>query len=170
MKTGQFREGEHSFRGLEHKLREGYHQRRANKFNGLNAVLEEQDRQYAMGMTRPEAIAEKYRRVSLNAMETAFVVGMRDFQSSYCYSENTSKPINNHNNHLTEPELTREEPNSMDEGNSDRDFHRPDMMDDDTIASEESAASQTRNRIRGLFNAVSMVKQNNGEINRRTSL
>jgi len=40
MKKGSFVENdEHSFRGLEHKLKEGFKQRRDNKFNALNCVL-----------------------------------------------------------------------------------------------------------------------------------
>ena len=40
MKKGNFTENdEHSFRGLEHKLRDGFKQRRDNKFSALNCVL-----------------------------------------------------------------------------------------------------------------------------------
>ena len=87
MKTGHFQESdEHSFRGLEHKTRAGFKQRRANKFNALNAVLEEQDRQANMGVFEPEKIAKRYRRVSLNAAETAVVVASRDAEESLVYA------------------------------------------------------------------------------------
>jgi hypothetical protein len=86
MKTGTFTESEeHSFRGLEHKLREGHKQRRANKFNGLNCVLEEQDRQQARGKRDAEAIATVYRRIAQNARESAFVSGIKDSEHSYGY-------------------------------------------------------------------------------------
>jgi hypothetical protein len=83
MKTGNFEESnEHSFRGLEHKLKHGFKQRRSNKFAALNAVLEEQDRQMSHGINDQNIIAEKYSRVSLNAKETAFVTACRDVAES----------------------------------------------------------------------------------------
>ena len=164
MKTGHFKESdEHTFRGLEHKLKEGFKQRRANKFNGLNAVLEEQDRQYARGVTMPDVIAEKYSRIAMNAAETAFVMAMRDFQNSYCYN-GVKTP-------LMDSDLTSDETKSIDDGDSNRDFHRSGyVVDDDTIASEDSSASKTRHKIRGLFSAVSMAKRKEGRINRRSSM
>jgi hypothetical protein len=68
MKGGTFKESdEHTFRGLEHKLKDGFKRRRANKFNALNAVLEEQDTQFAKGRPDPDSIAEAYRLVALGA-------------------------------------------------------------------------------------------------------
>lgn len=69
---------EHSFRGLEHKLQSGFKQRSANKYNALNAVLEEQDRQYARGRVDDENIAQKYHRAAMNARELAFYLGLKD--------------------------------------------------------------------------------------------
>jgi hypothetical protein len=70
MKTGSFRESdEHTFRGLEHKLKDGFKQRRSNKFAALNAVLEEQDRQMSRNQSSPTVIADAYRRVSLTFVE-----------------------------------------------------------------------------------------------------
>lgn len=87
MKAGNFNESEdHSFRGLEHKLKEGYHQRRSNKFNGLNAVLEEQDRQYVRKFKDAIIIAELYRKVTQNARESAFLQGLRDSEQSYSFN------------------------------------------------------------------------------------
>lgn len=61
VKLGEFEEGEdHSARGLEHKLRDGSRQRKANKYNALNAVLIEQDRQYNRGTMEPKKIAKAY--------------------------------------------------------------------------------------------------------------
>lgn len=168
MKTGHFKESdEHTFRGLEHKLKEGFRQRRANKFNGLNAVLEEQDRQYAKGITKPEVIAEKYSRVSIHASETALVMATRDFQHSYCYN---GKPVEPHI-----ASLSNEESKNIDDVDSQQDQFRRQgyVLDDDTIASEDSNnsnASKTRKKIRGLFNAVSAVKRNEGKMFRRSSM
>jgi hypothetical protein len=84
MKTGRFEESdEHSFRGLEHKLKDGYRQRRANKFNALNAVLEEQDRQFAQGVRDSENIAQKYEEVAVWAREMAFVLAVKDSEDSF---------------------------------------------------------------------------------------
>jgi hypothetical protein len=87
MKTGHFRESEdHTIRGLEHKLKEGFRARRENKFNALNAVLEEQDRQIARGNVDSNVIAEKYRQVCFDAAETAGILAMKDAEESYCYT------------------------------------------------------------------------------------
>jgi hypothetical protein len=87
MKGGTFKESdEHTFRGLEHKLKDGFKRRRANKFNALNAVLEEQDAQFARGRADPDSIAEAYRLVSLSAKENAFLLGSRDAEESYCHA------------------------------------------------------------------------------------
>jgi hypothetical protein len=165
MKTGHFKESdEHTFRGLEHKLKEGFKKRRAHKFNGLNAVLEEQDRQYARGVTKPEAIAEQYRRISSSAAETAGVVGTRDFQNSYCFAIDKYQEGN-----LSD--MTSEMTKSSDEeADSNADQRRDMMADDDTIATEDSSASRTRLKIRGLFSAVSMSKTMDGKMNRRSSM
>eukprot|EP01003_Olkasia_polycarbonata_P004451 NODE_3574_length_355_cov_32.473856_g3492_i0.p1 GENE.NODE_3574_length_355_cov_32.473856_g3492_i0~~NODE_3574_length_355_cov_32.473856_g3492_i0.p1 ORF type:complete len:101 (+),score=7.49 NODE_3574_length_355_cov_32.473856_g3492_i0:31-333(+) len=97
------------------------------------------------------------------AAETAFVVAMRDFQNSYCY--NGAKPGDN-------SDLTSDETKSFDEDvDSNHYYHRKGyVVDDDTIASVESTASNTRTKIRGLFSAVSMVKRKEGKMNRRSSM
>lgn len=82
-KTGKFEENEeHSFRGLEHKLKEGFDQRRSNKFNALNAVLEEQDHQYARGLLNADNIAQKYERAVHVARETAFFLALKDAEET----------------------------------------------------------------------------------------
>jgi hypothetical protein len=87
MKTGNFDESrDHSFRGLEHKLRAGFKQRRSNKFAALNAVLEEQDRQVSHGINDQGIIAEAYRLSTLGAKETAFLVACRDVKESLNYA------------------------------------------------------------------------------------
>ena len=172
MKTGHFKESdEHTFRGLEHKLKEGFRQRRANKFNGLNAVLEEQDRQYANGITKPETIAEKYGRISIRATEMAFVMARRDFENSYCYTGKAT-PVDSH---LAGPSPTTDESKSSHDVDSHHHQHHRQgyVVDDDTIASEDSGnstASKTRKKIKGLFNAVTMAKRKEGIIFRRSSM
>ena len=167
MKTGHFRESdEHSFRGLEHKLKEGFKQRRANKFNALNAVLEEQDRQMAIGVVEPEAIAQKYRRVSLNAAETAFVIGVRDAEESLSYRPATQTQVVEDNFSDMTPSLQCDQSLPCDDSYDG-------VTDGDTIASEDSYASQVcqaREQVRGLFAAASIVKRNDGRMNRRSSL
>jgi hypothetical protein len=82
-RAGSFSESdEHTFRGLEHKLREGHRQRRANKFSALNAVLEEQDRQCAVGRVDSHGIASAYVRATRGARERAFHYGLRDAEES----------------------------------------------------------------------------------------
>lgn len=91
VKADCFKESEeHSFRGLEHKLRKGYKARQANKFDALNAVLEEQDRQTTRGMCDPELIAEAYLKASSKARETALAVGLRDAAHNSVEQQNAS--------------------------------------------------------------------------------
>lgn len=160
MKTGHFRESdEHSFRGLEHKLKEGFKQRRANKFNALNAVLEEQDRQMSEGVTEPEKIAKKYRRVSLNAAETAFVVGMRDAEESMAYNPDAPRPQQPAVVPFEDGEFSDISPVQYDES--------------DTIESEivdEESAEQMRREVSGLFAAASEAKHSCGRMSRRSSM
>lgn len=165
MKTGHFKESDdHSFRGLEHKLKEGFKQRRANKFNALNAVLEEQDRQVAVGVLEPEKIARQYRRVSLNAAETALVVGMRDAEESLAYKPQPSHEENDCS------EMTPSLQNCDDSyGNISTDV--------DTISSEDSGYNHpeqqteiVRLEVRGLFAAASLMKRGSGRMGRRSSM
>lgn len=87
IKSGQFMEtSELSCRGLEHKLKEVFRQRRANKFEALNAVLEEQDRQICRGVVDPKKISAAYLTVSARCQAAAFTVALRDYRFSYCYS------------------------------------------------------------------------------------
>jgi len=168
MKTGHFRESDdHSFRGLEHKLKQGFKQRRANKFNALNAVLEEQDRQMSMGVAEPEKIARKYRRVSLNAAETAFVVGQRDAEESLVAKQQAAaaasqqqRPVQTvvHSAPAPSEDCSEMTPSSQ--------------FDDSTIASEESEQQSevVRLEVRGLFAAASMMKRGSGRMGRRSSM
>ena len=94
-KKGNFVENEeHSFRGLEHKLKEGFKQRRDNKFAALNSVLEEQDRQYARGFKDYENIAHKYEQAVIDAKQLAFFLGIKDHEQSYAYQPpNLKNPV-----------------------------------------------------------------------------
>lgn len=155
MKTGSFRESdEHTFRGLEHKLKDGFKQRRSNKFAALNAVLEEQDRQMSRSLTNPDVIAEAYRRVSLNARETAFATGLRDTEESLTFVQ---RPIG---------EITGKTINIDPSENEDED----DLTDIDTACSEESTAK--KNRLRRLFSNVSRKRDERmgQRMNRRSSM
>lgn len=88
MKNGQFEENEeHSIRGLEHKLRDGQKQRNEYKFGGLNAVLSEQDRQYAKGKCNLDTIASQYGKVTNDAKESAVCNALLDAADSYCRIE-----------------------------------------------------------------------------------
>jgi hypothetical protein len=144
MKTGSFRESdEHTFRGLEHKLKDGFKQRRSNKFAALNAVLEEQDRQMSRNQSSPTVIADAYRRVSLNARETAFAIGLRDTEESLTFVE---RPIG---------EITGKTINVDPSENEDEDDLTE--CDVDTACSEESTAK--RNRLMRLFSNVSRKRE-----------
>lgn len=89
IKAGEFEENEEfSCRGLEHKLKEVFRQRRANKFNALNAVLEEQDRQINRGITDDVLISSAYQTVSVKCQESANTIAFRDYRFSYNYDPN----------------------------------------------------------------------------------
>jgi hypothetical protein len=185
MKGGTFEESEeHTFRGLEHKLKEGYKKRRANKFNALNAVLEEQDSQYAKGRTDPDSIAEAYRLVSLDAKEKAFLLGSRDAEDSYCFDE-ASLSFSSSSSPLPSPKRSprrstsrrhlspRKSPTTLsdllqthcpgDDGDTDAEDSVTDL---DTVGSESTA--KRKNRIRKMFGAVSLKRKD--KLTRRTSL
>jgi hypothetical protein len=90
MKTGQFQESEeHSLRGLEHRLRPGQKERAEHKFGGLNAVLMEQDRQYAKTgkVSNFDTIASKYEAVTNDAKHSAVCNALLDAADSYCRVE-----------------------------------------------------------------------------------
>jgi hypothetical protein len=156
MKTGSFIESEeHSFRGLEHKLRDGFKQRRSNKFAALNAVLEEQDRQFNRNLSNPEVIAEAYRSISSNAKETAFAIGQSDTEKSLSYE-------------ATNGDITGA---TINVDPSENDADEEDLTDIDTVCSEESSAK--RNRLRRLFSSVSRKREermSKGKQSRRGSM
>jgi hypothetical protein len=64
---------EHCSRGLEYRTREGASARRENKWNALNAVLDEQDRQKELGIQNEKLLCQIYvtenRRSRLHALQ-----------------------------------------------------------------------------------------------------
>lgn len=199
MKGGTFKESdEHTFRGLEHKLKDGFKRRRANKFNALNAVLEEQDTQFAKGRADPDSIAEAYRLVSLSAKETAFLLGSRDAEESYCYAasprQRSKKKVSSGSLGLGGGSPSRPRHSSLSDllqqhhdhhyGNSeggpeddDTDNEEGvDVVDDDddesTVTDLDTVSSEStarrKSRLRSMFGAVSLKRKE--KINRRTSL
>lgn len=155
MKSGAFEENtEQSFRGLEHKLKEGFRQRRENKFNALNAVLEVQDRQYDKGQTCQEVIAQAYRRVSLNAKESAFMLGCRDAEESFCFAGKRRQSAKSIDGLLAD----EEEEESVDEIETDV----------DTVCSDMSKTK--KNRMSKLFGKVSRKRFDSNKLSRRTSM
>jgi hypothetical protein len=64
---------EHCSRGLEYRTRDGASARRENKWNALNAVLDEQDRQKELGIQNEKLLSQIYitenRRSRLNALQ-----------------------------------------------------------------------------------------------------
>lgn len=153
MKSGQFIEGEdHSFRGLEHKLKAGFLQRRANKFNALNAVLEEQDRQYNRSVSDPDIIANAYRSVVDNARETACLIALRDSEKSYAYTYN---------------ELQASAPLSdiaLDSNNKPEDI----ATDADTVCSD--VLTRKKSKFRSLFKGFSRRLLEHDKMSRRSSV
>jgi isoleucyl-tRNA synthetase len=103
IKSGDFEENDQfSCRGLEHKLKEVFRQRRANKFNALNAVLEEQDRQINRGINDDDLISKAYLTVAAKCQESANTIGFRDYRFSYNYDPN--KPATGFDQPLPAPE------------------------------------------------------------------
>ena len=111
IKCGEFEENDqYSCRGLEHKLKEVFRQRRANKFNALNAVLEEQDRQINRGIIDPHLISAAYQTVSVRCQESANTIALRDYRFSLNYDPN--KPASGKPKPATREDGTNATPNS----------------------------------------------------------
>lgn len=69
---------QHCARGLEYRLRPGALIRRANKLNGLEAVLNEQANQNRLGIINDERIAKAFRRENIRCRLSALQMGVRD--------------------------------------------------------------------------------------------
>ena len=161
MKTGHFRESEdHTIRGLEHKLKERFRARRENKFNALNAVLEEQDRQIARGNVDATVIAEKYRRACFDAAETAGILAMKDAEESYCY---TSPQMHISSSYESTPQLVAEEEEDEDDSVDDDEtdiisqstekMNKEQIMNNKKVLTLFSGASRSRNRFKRRVSA-----------------
>lgn len=152
MKAGSFEESEeHSFRGLEHKLKAGFKQRRENKFNALNAVLEEQDRQFHRGLNNPDAIAQIYMQAALLAKESAYMLAIRDVEESYSFR-----------GHPVRPDMLGDfiqNGNAQTEDGDDETVVEDDT-DMDTVCSESSKKKKKKSRFRRLFSKSSKSSKN----------
>lgn len=141
-RSGKFEESdEHSFRGLEHKLKDGNEQRKTYKFDALNAVLEEQDRQYNRGLKDAEDIARRYRETARSAQETAIVLALKDAEA------------------VVDTEIIVD----VDDYDDDEASVVSDLQ---TVGSDDT--QQKRTRLRHLFNGISQMKTRNSH--RRASM
>lgn len=80
VKCGKFEESdEDSFRGLERRIKsKGRRDLLDVKFNALNAVLEEQDRQYVRGKKNEHRMASKYEKQAEVAKGEAVLLALKD--------------------------------------------------------------------------------------------
>ena len=83
MTNATIREGEnlgeeHCTRGLEYRTRAGAKQRMKNKFNGMAAVLHEQDRQNYEGRQDYQALAKAYQSANFHCIAEARALGEQD--------------------------------------------------------------------------------------------
>jgi hypothetical protein len=141
-KSGRFEENEeHSFRGLEHKLKDGNEKRKSFKFDALNAVLEEQDRQYAQGLQDSEDIARRYRERASAAQETAITIAIHDAEAAF------------------DGDMIVDVDDFDDDDASA-------LSDLNTVSSEDT--TQKRRRLRYLFKGISQMKTRTA--NRRASM
>jgi hypothetical protein len=156
MKAGTFEESEeHSFRGLEHKLKEGFKKRRNHKFNALNAVLEEQDKQYNKSSIDQEIIANAYREVTLAAKEAAFENACRDVEGSYCYK---GEPVPKT---LFDGHMSFHEEEELPAG---------DNSDVDTVCSEDTRGTMRKSRMGRFLANVKKNKEGRTKMRRRASM
>ena len=77
---GEFKgdDEEHCSRGLEFRTRAGALQRRDNKWNALNAVLDEQDRQKELGINNDKLLSQIYITENRHCRQAAFKLGLCD--------------------------------------------------------------------------------------------
>jgi hypothetical protein len=69
---------EHCSRGLEYRTRVGANARRELKWNALNAVLDEQDRQRAMGINNSDLLCQAYVAENRLSRLNALKLGIQD--------------------------------------------------------------------------------------------
>lgn len=124
IKSGEFEENDdYSCRGLEHKLKEIFRQRRANKFNALNAVLEEQDRQINRGgaITDDTLICAAYQTVTMRCAASAHTIACRDYRFSLNYNPDkpaTGRRRGSHNKQSSKKKLKEQRSNNTEGDNS----------------------------------------------------
>ena len=77
---GEFRgdNEDHCARGLEFRTRAGALERRENKWNALNAVLDEQDRQKELGINNDKLLSQIYITENRHCRQAASKLALRD--------------------------------------------------------------------------------------------
>jgi hypothetical protein len=87
---------EHCSRGLEYRTRVGANARREQKWNALNAVLDEQDRQREMGICNTDLLCQIYLTENLLSRLNALQLGKQDEEAArivYCHSRSNEMII-----------------------------------------------------------------------------
>ena len=80
---------EHCTRGLEYRTPEGSQKRQANKWNAIEAVLDEQQRQREECINDDETISSVYKSVSFQCQKEALERGLADAEAA-SFAENPS--------------------------------------------------------------------------------
>jgi hypothetical protein len=74
-------------RGLEYRGRSGALARRENKANGLDAVLDEQDRQYSLGIVDDELIRKAFVNSNIHCRLASLKMGIKDHEEAFLIHE-----------------------------------------------------------------------------------
>ena len=74
-------------RGLECRTREGSRRRQVNKMNALCAVLDEQERQFVIGIHDELKLSLVYIRMSTHCAEIALATGLNDSRDVRCMDQ-----------------------------------------------------------------------------------
>jgi cytochrome c556 len=73
---------EEEARGLEHKTPKGSKLRQQNRYQAMDAVLSEQERQWERGRNDDDYIAQIYRQSSAHCQMNAYLIGQRDAEAA----------------------------------------------------------------------------------------
>lgn len=84
---------EHCTRGLEYRTPEGSQKRQANKWNAIEAVLDEQQRQREEDMSNDENISSVYKSVSFQCQQEALERGLADAEALSCAAKSIPRKI-----------------------------------------------------------------------------
>ena len=84
---------DHCLRGLEYRTKDGAKKRMKNKFNGMAAVLHEQDRQSYENLHDPELLAEVYRQATYHCFLEALALGRKDERDIQDYIASENEPF-----------------------------------------------------------------------------